>query len=457
MVAPRNGAELLDALHAALSRYVVLPSEQAAHAATLWIAATHAQPAWEHAPRLAPISAVKRCGKSRLMDVAAETCHDPLITVNATIAAIVRSIDLDDPPTLLVDEADAIFGSKKQAENHEDLRGVLNAGHQRNRPLIRWDITARKLDELPTFAMAALASIGDLPGTIMDRAVVIRMRRRAPGEQVAPWRTRRDGPPLNKLRDQLHRWVRVNLRHLRAAIPEMTLEDREADTWEPLIAVGDLAGGAWPARARLAAEHLTREEADAEADASAGIRLLEDVYAVFEDAAALHSKTLVDRLIEMDASPWADWARGRGLNQQGLAKLLRPFGIKPCNVREHGTDPPLKGYRVEQFDDAWRRYAPHLRAGAATAATAVTSQLSTDTAPATQPLQPATGPGDVAAGSGPVAAGKPAPTSDVTAVAAVAATHGEDGEAWTDVDDAAWQADQLPGVDPSDLRRFTRY
>jgi hypothetical protein len=130
--------------------------------------------------------------------------------------------------------------------------------------------------------------------------------------------------------------------------------------------------------------------------------------------------------------------------------------IKPCNVREHGTDPPKKGYRVEQFDDAWRRYAPHLRATAATAATAVTSQLSADMEAATDPLQAVPGLGDVATRSGSVAAGKPALTSDVTDVAAVADGMREDGEAWTDADDAAWQAGRLPGVDADDPRRFTR-
>ncbi len=197
-----EGAALLAELHAALCRYVVLPSPEAADAVTLWIAASHAQPAWEHAPRLAVVSPLKRCGKSRLLDVVAETCHAPLITVNATIAAVVRSLG-DDPPTLLVDEADTLWGTKKQADNNEDLRGLLNAGHQRNRPMLRWDVTSRSLEQLATFAMAMLAAIGELPDTIMDRAVVIRMRRRAPGEHVDPYRTRRDAPPLNGLRDRL--------------------------------------------------------------------------------------------------------------------------------------------------------------------------------------------------------------------------------------------------------------
>jgi hypothetical protein len=51
-----DGAVLLKELHAALCRYVVFPSPQAADATTLWVAATHAQPAWEHAPRLAVVS-----------------------------------------------------------------------------------------------------------------------------------------------------------------------------------------------------------------------------------------------------------------------------------------------------------------------------------------------------------------------------------------------------------------
>jgi hypothetical protein len=143
------GAPLLAELHAALCRYVVLPSPEAADAVTLWIAASHAQPAWEHAPRLAVVSPLKRCGKSRLLDVVAETCWAPLITVNATIAAVVRSIGAD-PPTLLVDEADTLWGSKRQADNNEDLRGLLNAGHQRNRPMLRWDVTSRTAEHLDT-------------------------------------------------------------------------------------------------------------------------------------------------------------------------------------------------------------------------------------------------------------------------------------------------------------------
>ena len=193
-----DGAALLAQLHTALTRYVILPSAEAAVAVALWIAATHAQASWAHAPRLVIRAPEKRCGKSRLLDIVEGTCHAPLITVNASPAAVYRAIGSDTPPTLLVDEADTIFGGKN-AEANEDLRGLLNAGHQRNRPAIRWDNAARRLETIPTFAMAALAGIGAMPDTIEDRAVVIRMRRRAPGETVAPFRHRRDRPALTAL------------------------------------------------------------------------------------------------------------------------------------------------------------------------------------------------------------------------------------------------------------------
>jgi hypothetical protein len=353
-----EGAGLLAELHAALCRYVVLPSPEAADAVTLWIAASHAQPAWEHAPRLAVVSPLKRCGKSRLLDIVAETCWAPLITVNATIAAVVRSIG-GDPPTLLVDEADTLWGSKKQADNNEDLRGLLNAGHQRNRPMLRWDVTSRSLEQLSTFAMAMLAAIGELPDTIMDRAVVIRMRRRAPGERVAPYRTRRDAPPLNQLRDRLAGWAREHLGELQHAQPEMPLEDRAADTWEPLVAIADLAGGDWPGRARAAAAVMTAAEAQQEEDTSASVRLLGDLREVFDqaDAEALYSATILDALHKLDEAPWADWY-GHLLRPRELATLLRPYDLRPKSVREGGTGRPLKGYARADLHDAWRRYLP---------------------------------------------------------------------------------------------------
>ena len=63
---PTRRAAILAQLRHALTRYVILPSAEATVAVALWIAASHAQDAWAHAPRLVIKAPEKRCGKSRL-------------------------------------------------------------------------------------------------------------------------------------------------------------------------------------------------------------------------------------------------------------------------------------------------------------------------------------------------------------------------------------------------------
>src|SRR5690606_31975033 len=135
------------------------------------------------------------------------------------------------------------------------------------------DAAARRRELCPTFAMAIIGGIGDMPDTIEDRAVVISMRRRAPGEQVAAWRSRRAIPELRAIRDQLHEWVRSHLSGLEDAEPDVPAEDRAADVWEPLVAIADLAGGDWPERARHACKVLSGVSNDPE-EGTAGERLL---------------------------------------------------------------------------------------------------------------------------------------------------------------------------------------
>ncbi|MFC5834127.1 DUF3631 domain-containing protein [Nonomuraea insulae] len=349
-----TGAALLDRLRAALTRYVILPSSEAADAVTLWIAATHAQPAWAHAPRLVIRGPEKRCGKSRLLDVVEATCHEPFITVNSSSAAVYRSIT-EDPPTMLVDEADTIFGPK--ADGNEDLRGLLNAGHQRNRPAKRYDAATNRVESIPTFAMAALAGIGAMPDTIEDRAVVIRMRRRAPGENAAPYRHRRDRPALRDLAADLNLWLRADLSVLEAAEPSMPVEDRAADTWEPLVIVADHAGESWPDRARAATLTLTAE-ADDNGQTSARVRLLAACRTAFGPDTALPTSVLLERLKSDPESEWADHGPA-GLTAMKLGTMLREYDIRSGNIRfPNGMQ--AKGYQRADFADSWARYCPAL-------------------------------------------------------------------------------------------------
>jgi hypothetical protein len=188
---------------------------------------------------------------------------------------------------------------------------------------------------------------------------VVRMRRRAPGERVDPYRTRRDAPPLHDLRERLATWTRAHLRELQQATPAMPLEDRAADTWEPLVAIADLAGGDWPARARDAAATMTAAEAQQEEDTAASVRLLADLRHIFQmtGAEALYTSTILEALHRLEDGPWADWY-GHLLATRELARLLRPYQVESKNVREQGTGQPRKGYARADLHDAWARYVP---------------------------------------------------------------------------------------------------
>ncbi|WTY05701.1 DUF3631 domain-containing protein [Streptomyces canus] len=352
-----EGAELLDELRAAIGKYVVLPSDEALTAVTLWVAATHIQTVLQHAPRLAVVGPTKGCGKSRVLDVLHETVHQPIMTVNMSTAVLFRVIGKN-PRTILVDEADTIFS---KAGDNEELRGLLNAGHQRNRPAWRISGPEHKPTPYPTFAMAALASIGDLPDTITDRAVVLRMQKRKPGEKVTPFRSRYATPELNALRDKLAAWLGPLRGTAGRMAPTMPVEDRAADTWEPLVIIADLAGGHWPANARAACVAMTRFEAVQDEQTNLKTRLLRDIHRVFEahgNPEALSSLDLVTALLQDPDAPWAEHGT-KGLNAYYLGRMLRDFDIRPANYRfDKGRQ--AKGYARNRFLDSWARHCPDL-------------------------------------------------------------------------------------------------
>jgi hypothetical protein len=339
------GAALLDEIRQALKRYVVLPNVHAEVAVTLWIVATHAAPALYHFPRLAIRSPEKRCGKTRLLDIIGALCRLSLPTANISSAVLYRVMGGEDPRTLIIDEADTIWGTKKQAEANEDLRGLVNAGFERGRPTLRYNAALRVVEPLETFGFVALAGIGALPDTITDRSVNIVMRRRMAGEKVQPFRSRRDGGELAELRERVHAWIVDRLADVEKAEPVMPVEDRAADVWESLVIIADLAGGDWPQLARAAALTLTNEHDEDDGEASDSLMLLSDIRDTFAGS-FMPSRDLVNALRQLEDRPWAEY----DLSTMKFALRLKHYKIKP---RSNGA---LRGYFREDFADAFSRY-----------------------------------------------------------------------------------------------------
>jgi hypothetical protein len=178
-----NGTYLapLDEVEAYLRLYVVYPSDHAVVAHTLWIAHTHLIESFHTTPRLAFMSAEKESGKTRALEVTELLVPTPAFSMSASPAAIVRKLSAEQA-TVLYDEIDNVFGNAKLQEQNADLRALLNGGYRRGAMVLRCTTHGKKVEveELSAFAAVAVAGLRELPDTLGSRAIIIRMKRRAP-------------------------------------------------------------------------------------------------------------------------------------------------------------------------------------------------------------------------------------------------------------------------------------
>jgi 5S rRNA maturation endonuclease (ribonuclease M5) len=343
---------VLDDVEQFLARFVAYPSEHARIAHTLWIAHTHLMAAWDSTPRIAFLSPEPGSGKTRAIEVTELLVPNPVEAVNVTPAYIFRKVG-ECAPTILYDEIDTVFGPK--AKDNEEIRGLLNAGHRRGAVAGRCVVRGKlvETEEIPAYTAVALAGLGGLPDTLLSRSVVIRMRRRAPGERVEQFRRRQHIGEGHELRDRLAMWAESVSDTVTGAWPTMPqgVEDRDADVWEALLAVADAASEQWSRRARVAAVALV---AQAKASTpSLGVLLLAHLRDVFGDADAMHTETILDRLYRLSEAPWRD-LHGKPLDARGLASRLGEYGVRSAKVWADGRS--LQGYRRADLWDAFTRY-----------------------------------------------------------------------------------------------------
>ncbi len=354
------GAGLLDTLVATVRRYVVLPTVHAARAIALWVVLTYCETAVNTLPLLLVTSPTKRCGKTRLVELVGALACRALPTSNITAAALYRAIDTFHP-TLLLDEGDTFLN------DDPELRGVINAGHTRH--------TARVIrcvgeDSEPaifsTWCPKLLAMIGTPADTLIDRSVVITLERKTAGEPVDHLQAEAAPLAFVDVRRRLRRWADDHLTDLRTADPAIpsALHDRAADNWRPLLAIAQLAGGAWPTLAAQAAVALSGHDGD---DDPLAEQVLADLYAIFRDPATafedperdrLSTARVVEWLVALDARPWATYntKTGKPVTQYQVARLLKRFGVRPVKARIDAK--ATNCYHRSDLEPAWRRYSP---------------------------------------------------------------------------------------------------
>jgi len=397
---PVEGQELLNDISEVIKSHMVLDTHSR-NACSLWVLLTYTYDAFRILPMLGVTSPEKRCGKTTLLEVLEGLINKPLLASNISPSAFFRSIEKYQP-CLLVDEADTFI------KNNDELRGIINSGHTRRSAfVIRTNTETLEPERFSTWGPKIISMIGDLPDTNRDRSIVIRMKRKAPGEKTGKVDLDFNDQHL-MLRRKSARWAQGQFKALSGSELDMPNvgNDRATDNWTPLIAIADLIGGDWPTLARKAMVNLEK----ASDDDTAREQLLKDIKEIFkEQGDRISSKLLTAKLVEREDRPWADWRKGKPLTQNALARLLKPFGIFSKTIRIEDKTP--KGYSLIQFKDAFQRYLKHTTDPIPSIPTATTQHINDNNKLCEN--QNATQEKDVAVGN----RRKPAPIKDCGVVA----------------------------------------
>lgn len=247
-------AELLAAVRAFIEQYVALPDDATGSVLALWTLHTWALSACDATPYLLILSSEPGAGKSRLLEVLSYVVRKPWSTAATTSTALFRRMSMDQP-TLLLDELDTVF---RGGRTNESLRAVLNAGNRRGSTVTRCD-GKWGTREYATFGAKAMAGIdtGFLPDTVVDRSIVIRMTKTRGA--VARLRPRVAAAQAAEVAYTLEQWSLIAVDELACVEPEIpaSLSDRQADAYEPLLAIGGFASPEWSEAGRTAANALS--------------------------------------------------------------------------------------------------------------------------------------------------------------------------------------------------------
>ncbi|MGH7943287.1 MAG: DUF3631 domain-containing protein [Limisphaerales bacterium] len=362
--------ELLVEIEGIIKRHVVL-SEAAATALAVWVAHTYVFELRDTVAYVAIESPEKRCGKTTLLTVLAAMANKPLIASNVTVSALFRAIDACGP-TLFIDEADTFLAG------NGTMRGVINSGntwrtayvlrlskrktksfsqppllHGRSPGDLRPGLDERHdsgLERYSCWCPKAIAMIGKVPDTVSDRSIVVSMTRKLVAEKRAPL------AELNTL-DIKARCARFALDH-RDAISRSEkihgegLNDRAADTFDPLYVIARLAGEEWERKLHGAALTLA---SNAQGRGS-GMELLRDIHVIFELSGRkrIYTRDLLKYLQQEDFAMRALAMKYAALDEYRLSQLLRPYGVKSFSFRVKMR--VGRGYSSEDFRSATARY-----------------------------------------------------------------------------------------------------
>jgi hypothetical protein len=209
--------------------------------------------------------------------------------------------------------------------------------------------------KFPVYGPKFFAAIGRLPDTLLDRSIVVHMKRRSQDQPVERFRMKRAAAEAKPVHDRAARFVQAAA--IESAYEEVLaqdlkfLNDRDADLWTPLFVLCKVASPDRWTELEKCARTLCAAKAGDDADESYALTLLQDIRTVWPDGEYnFETKLLIERLKVLEESPWLE----HELTPRKLARMLRPFEVQPRTIRIN--DRTAKGYLYEPLKDAFDRY-----------------------------------------------------------------------------------------------------
>jgi hypothetical protein len=363
-LAPNLGADVLDCADEFLARLLVHQADYYRHTHVLWMAHTSSTDCWRYTPRLLFVSPEPGCGKSLALTITERLVARAEYASDLSPAGLYYLIEearrnKGGRPTILYDELDTVFGNFETGRRiNEDMRRLINMGHDRHEKLVRK--IGKEVKRFQLYAPMALAGkmgVDDVPSTIRDRSVVSPMQRALPHEEAEYWDDYLHGPEADEVCWLLRYWAELvhsdALHYVSRDHPLLPtgVRNRNRDKWVPLLTMGELAGGHWAQRARDACVALVA--LSGETVPSRGLDLLTDIRTIFDKlpGGVIFTVDLLAELVKIDP----EW---RSLNGKRLAAMLRSYGITETHRDQRIGTVHRKGYRREYFEEAWARYLP---------------------------------------------------------------------------------------------------
>ncbi|MGO9443827.1 MAG: DUF3631 domain-containing protein, partial [Thiobacillaceae bacterium] len=389
---PVHVAGLLTHIEAVIKKHVIL-SDPAAAALAVWVLHTWTFELRDIVAYVAIESPEKRCGKTTLLSVLAAMARKPLIASNVTLGALFRAIDTC-RPTLFIDEADTFLAG------NGTMRGIINSGNTwRTAYVLRLSASRRirrtatqppfpdrpltpslspdggeggvspgegesvhsqstpesretGLKKYSCWCPKVIAMIGQVPDTIADRSIVVPMSRKLVTETCAPL------AELNtaEIKAKCARFA-LDARDAVAQSPKIRgegLNDRAADTFDPLYVIARLAGDGWEHKLHAAALALN---AAAQSNNS-GAELLLDILCIFIQSGRekILIRDLAVTLREGGHGMKSFALKYSDINEHRISQILRSYGVKTTTVRDGKQ--VGRGYGLTQFQHTISRYVP---------------------------------------------------------------------------------------------------